>query len=116
MEDRGLDTSPIRSVGDSICGSRDADLLGTRGRHTKNASTDGVSHLSPLRVQLDFIRSIEGLEDAEIIRQATLSNTTTAPFSPTLETKLGRPLLCWPDPGSGYEEALGQRLLAGANA
>ncbi|MBV63452.1 MAG: hypothetical protein CMP45_02955 [Rickettsiales bacterium] len=75
----------------------------------------------PFAVQLDFIRSIKGLESAEIIRPGyavEYDYCSPTQLYPTLETKLIEGLFFAGQINgtSGYEEAAGQGLVAGTNA
>jgi len=66
-------------------------FLEPEGRHTHEYYINGVSTSLPYDVQLDFIRSIEGLENAEIIRPGYAVEYDYCPptqLLPTLETKL----------------------------
>jgi tRNA uridine 5-carboxymethylaminomethyl modification enzyme len=82
---------------------------------------NGVSTSLPFEVQLDFIRSIPALADAEIIRPGYAVEYDFCPptqLYPTLETKRveGLYFAGQINGTSGYEEAAGQGLVAGANA
>jgi len=133
-----LDKSPmysgqIEGVGPRYCPSiedkvvRFADkerhqvFLEPEGRHTKEYYINGVSTSLPYDVQVDFIRSIAGLENAEIIRPGYAVEYDYCPptqLTPTLETKqVGGLYFAGQINGtSGYEEAAGQGLIAGLNA
>ena len=123
----------IESVGPRYCPSiedkvvkfadknRHQVFLEPEGRHTHEYYINGVSTSLPYDVQLDFIRSIEGLENAEIIRPGYAVEYDYCPptqLSPTLETKLVENLYFAGQINgtSGYEEAAAQGLMAGANA
>ncbi len=133
-----LDKSPmysgrIEGVGPRYCPSiedkvvRFADkdrhqvFLEPEGRHTNEYYVNGVSTSLPFEVQLEFIRSIPALEQAEIIRPGYAVEYDYCPptqLHPTLETKrIGGLFFAGQINGtSGYEEAAGQGLIAGANA
>lgn len=96
-------------------------FLEPEGRHTHEYYVNGVSTSLPFSVQYDFIRSIAGLENAEIIRPGYAVEYDYCPptqLYPTLETKLvgGLYFAGQINGTSGYEEAAGQGLIAGANA
>jgi tRNA uridine 5-carboxymethylaminomethyl modification enzyme len=96
-------------------------FLEPEGRHTLEYYINGVSTSLPIEVQYDFIRTIPGLENAELMRPGYAVEYDYCPptqLRHTLETKLIPNLyLAGQINGtSGYEEAAGQGLMAGANA
>jgi tRNA uridine 5-carboxymethylaminomethyl modification enzyme len=96
-------------------------FLEPEGRHTEEYYVNGVSTSLPMEVQYAFIRSIPGLEQAEIMRPGYAVEYDFCPptqLYPTLETKRV-PHLYFAgqiNGTSGYEEAGAQGLMAGANA
>src|SRR3984885_6200530 len=91
------------------------------GPHTEYYYVNGVSTSMPMEVQYAFIRSIPGLENAEIMRPGYAVEYDYCPptqLHPTLETKhVAHLYFAGQINGtSGYEEAGAQGLMAGANA
>lgn len=96
-------------------------FLEPEGRNTLEIYCNGISTSLPRDVQDQMIRSIEGLENAEIMRYGYAVEYDFAPptqLHSTLETKRveGLYFAGQLNGTTGYEEAAGQGLIAGLNA
>ncbi len=128
-----LFTGKIESVGPRYCPSietkiiRFADkdkhqlFLEPEGLDTKEMYVQGMSSSLPAEVQLEMLRSIEGLENVEVMREAyAIEYDCIDPQSlkRSLEHKSINNLYFagQVNGSSGYEEAAAQGLIAGINA
>ena len=113
------------SIEDKIVKFADKDkhqlFLEPEGRHTHEVYVNGVSTSLPRDVQDQMFKLIPGLENAQIMRYGYAVEYDFCPpdqLRPTLETKSvdGLYFAGQLNGTTGYEEAGGQGLLAGANA
>lgn len=96
-------------------------FLEPEGWQTEEYYVNGVSTSLPLEVQYAFIHTVPGLEQAQIVRPGYAVEYDFCPptqLHHTLQTKRVQGLYFAGQINgtSGYEEAAGQGLLAGANA
>ena len=134
----GLERSPlycgvIKGIGPRYCPSVEDKIvrfphkdqhqifLEPMGLDTVEVYPNGLSTSLPMDIQTEMLRSIQGLENVEIIRPGYAIEYDYADpiqLMPSLETKLVENLFFAGQINgtSGYEEAAAQGLLAGINA
>ncbi len=135
---KGIDRSPmyngtIQSIGPRYCPSvedkvmRFADkdrhqlFLEPEGHSTHEVYVNGLSTSLPVDVQLEILKTIPGLERAEMVRAGYAVEYDCLPptqLLPSLETKKIKNLFFAGQINgtSGYEEAAAQGIMAGINA
>lgn len=128
-----LYSGKIKSIGPRYCPSiedkvvkfpekiRHQIFLEPEGYNTREFYVNGLFTSLPEDIQIDFIRTVNGLENAEIIRPGYAVEYDLCPptqLKPTLETKKIKNLYFAGQINgtTGYEEAAGQGFVAGANA
>jgi tRNA uridine 5-carboxymethylaminomethyl modification enzyme len=96
-------------------------FLEQEGWNTSEVYVQGMSTSLPEEVQIEFLRTIPGLEEVRMMRPGYAIDYDFVPptqLKPSLETKLFRGLYMAGQINgtSGYEEAAAQGLMAGINA
>ena len=123
----------IEGIGPRYCPSIESKLLRfpdkerhqlflePEGLHTNEVYVQGMSTSMPMDVQLDFLRTIPGLENVKVMRAGyAIEYDCIDPLQlkPTLEFKTIKGFFSAGQSNgtSGYEEAAAQGILAGINA
>ncbi|MCK8826842.1 tRNA uridine-5-carboxymethylaminomethyl(34) synthesis enzyme MnmG [Natroniella acetigena] len=133
IEHSPLTTGIVEGEGPRYCPSIDRKIMRfpdknshqvfvePEGLHTNELYLNGLTTSMPEAFQVDIIRSVPGLEEAEIMRPGYAVEYDYIPpyqLQPTMENKVVQDLYTAGQINgtSGYEEAAAQGLMAGINA